>query len=140
VTPRARDDGSENSKTMSATLFTLREVNDASFPDHAMSGHLDELLRSPGSQPVRCVATAPGHVVVSVAGGKYLHAFSARTPRPANIGATPTEPTLASRQVGDEPNERARTWERSSAFERSHVRVLIRTTERGNAQQSLQAF
>ena len=90
---------------MSATLFTLREVNDASFPDHAMSGHLDELLRSPGSQPVRCVATAPGHVVVSVAGGKYLHAFSARTPRPANIGATPTEPTLAP-AVRVEPNER----------------------------------
>ena len=90
---------------MSATLFTLREVNDASFPDHAMSGHLDELLRSPGSQPVRCVATAPGHVVVSVAGGKYLHAFSARTPRPANIGATPTEPTLAP-SVRVEPNER----------------------------------
>ena len=79
-------------------LFTLREVNDASFPDHAMSGHLDELLRSPGSQPVRCVATAPGHVVVSVAGGKYLHAFSARTPRPARVGATPTEPTRPRRR------------------------------------------
>ena len=90
---------------MSATLFTLREVNDASFPDHAMSGHLDELLRSPGSQPVRCVATAPGHVVVSVAGGKYLHAFSARTPRPARVGATPTEPTLAP-SFSLAPNER----------------------------------
>ena len=70
-----------------------------------MSGHLDELLRSPGSQPVRCVATAPGHVVVSVAGGKYLHAFSARTPRPARVGATPTEPTLAP-SFSLAPNER----------------------------------
>ena len=112
---------------MSATLFTLREVNDASFPDHAMSGHLDELLRSPGSQPVRCVATAPGHVVVSVAGGKYLHAFSARTPRPANIGATPTEPTRLAPSVGDEPNERARTFPRSSLD--TNDRAWERTTE-----------
>lgn len=73
--------------TMS-TLFTIREVNDATFPHHGMSGRLDELLRSPGSQPVRCVATAPGHVVVSVAGGKYLHAFSARTPHPGEDAAT----------------------------------------------------
>ena len=51
MTPRARDDGSEKSKTMSATLFTLREVNDASFPDHAMSGHLAALLRSKRALP-----------------------------------------------------------------------------------------
>ena len=74
------------STTMS-TLFTIRKVNDATFPHHGMSGRLDELLLSPGSQPVRCVATAPGHVVVSVAGGKYLHAFSARTPHPSRRAA-----------------------------------------------------
>ena len=117
---------------MSATLFTLREVNDASFPDHAMSGHLDELLRSPGSQPVRCVATAPGHVVVSVAGGKYLHAFSARTPRPARVGATPTEPTLAPSDslAPNERDERSRSsLERTERSWEDDDRAWERTEE-----------
>ena len=64
-----------------STLFTIREVNDATFPHHGMSGRLDELLRSPGSQPVLCVATAPGHVVVSVAGGSTC----TRSPRERRI-------------------------------------------------------
>ena len=93
---------------MSSTPFAIREVNDTTFPHHAMSGHLDELLCSPESQPVRCVATAPGHVVVSVAGGKYLHAFSARTPsrRPSGRSETPDATST------DPPDAASETWTR----------------------------
>ena len=57
----------------------IHNVDDASFPNLAMSGNLPELLSSSGTQPLRCAAVTAGHVAVAVSNGTYLHVLSARS-------------------------------------------------------------
>ena len=62
-----------------AMSVLIHNVDDASFPNLAMSGNLPELLSSSGTQPLRCAAVTAGHVAVAVSNGTYLHVLSARS-------------------------------------------------------------
>jgi len=84
-------------------VLALRPVDGATHPNHADAAHLAELLASEGTQPLRCVAVAPGHVALAVANGTYVHALSARDDAPDDdapadpaTGAPPAATTTTS--------------------------------------------
>ncbi len=84
-------------------VLALRPVDGATHPNHTDAAHLAELLASEGTQPLRCVAVAPGHVALAVANGTYVHALSARDDAPDDdapadpaTGAPPAATTTTS--------------------------------------------
>ena len=58
-------------------ITALVALDGTSLPTHAESRGLPALLADVGTQPLRCVASTPGHLAVAVSGGTYVHAFSA---------------------------------------------------------------
>ena len=58
-------------------ITALVALDGTSLPTHAESRGLPALLADIGTQPLRCVASTPGHLAVAVSGGTYVHAFSA---------------------------------------------------------------